>query len=225
MNRKLTVLDDKIGVFRVVKDLGMVALYEGKPKRRMATLACPYCESEFDLMIDSAKKKSSCGCKTNEMKGSSSISHGECKTRLYRIWIGMKARVYNPKDGYEKEIYGNISISDEFLDYVKFSKWSKSNGYLDNLSIDRIDPRGNYEASNCRWATRSEQSSNILRGKRNRVLPKGVTEQNGLYRSRITVSGHRSELGVFSTVVGAMNAYNNYIKNNKLEDTYPLSVI
>jgi hypothetical protein len=36
---------------------------------------------------------------------------------------------------------------------------------LDGMTLDRIDPFGNYEPSNCRWATKSEQRVNIRKNK------------------------------------------------------------
>ena len=44
--------------------------------------------------------------------------------------------------------------------FKAFEWWALRNGYRDDLSIDRIDWRGGYCPSNCRWATHSEQNKN-----------------------------------------------------------------
>ena len=74
----------------------------------------------------------------------------------------MKKRCYNP----ECVAYSNyggrgIKICDEWLNnYTSFHDWALSNGYADNLSIDRIDVNGNYEPSNCRWVDAKIQANN-----------------------------------------------------------------
>ena len=45
-------------------------------------------------------------------------------------------------------------------DFVVFYEWAMSNGYEDTLTIDRIDSKGNYEPSNCKWVTMKEQQNN-----------------------------------------------------------------
>lgn len=45
-------------------------------------------------------------------------------------------------------------------DFKAFADWALSNGYADNLSIDRIDPNGNYSPNNCRWVTMEIQNKN-----------------------------------------------------------------
>ena len=76
-------------------------------------------------------------------------------SRLYKIWIGIKTRVNNPKNK-DFNYYGGrgIKICHEWNDYVAFMKWSLENGYNDNLQIDRKDSNADYCPANCRWVDR-----------------------------------------------------------------------
>lgn len=44
--------------------------------------------------------------------------------------------------------------------FQSFFDWSMSHGYVDDLTIDRINNDGNYEPENCRWIPAEEQSKN-----------------------------------------------------------------
>ncbi|PGO95944.1 hypothetical protein [Bacillus cereus] len=82
------------------------------------------------------------------------------KTRLYKIWSGIKKRTADK----ENTNYGGrgISMDEEWRNsYAHFYSWSMRNGYNEKLTLDRINPNGNYEPSNCRWANAKQQARNL----------------------------------------------------------------
>lgn len=110
----------------------------------------------------------SCGCLHEETARKLNLIHGEAGTRLYQIWRDIKRRCLNPEDKNYK-YYGKkgISICGEWQnDYLIFKKWALSSGYTSNLTIDRINHKGNYEPSNCQWITLSENARKAHRDRR-----------------------------------------------------------
>ena len=121
-------------------------------------------------------------------------------TRLNVIFKNMKLRCYNPKSKDYKRYGGRgIKICKEWNDreiviisgvrytkgYLAFKKWALENGYQDNLTIDRIDVNGNYEPSNCRWATKKEQCNNT---RRNRYITyKGKTQSFAKWQEELNI--------------------------------------
>ncbi len=99
--------------------------------------------------------------------------HGLSKHDLYPIWCGIMARCFNPNTQ-EWPNYGGrgVTIHEDWRDVGNFIAWIEANlgsrpeperrttsgqGWW---SIDRINPFGNYEPGNLRWATQKTQVAN-----------------------------------------------------------------
>jgi len=96
------------------------------------------------------------------MNSSRRAKHGGCDTRLYRIWVNMKARCNNPnRDAYKNYGGRGVRVCEQWNhDFVAFRDWAVTNGYTDELTIEREDNDSDYEPSNCTWIPRGEQTYN-----------------------------------------------------------------
>ena len=91
--------------------------------------------------------------------------HGYYGTRLYRIYYNMKSRCYNESVPCYQYYGGKgVSVCKEWLDsFDSFRTWALSNGYSEQLTLDRIDVHGDYSPSNCRWIPMEAQAKNKSR--------------------------------------------------------------
>lgn len=166
----------------------------------------------------------SCGCMKGAITREKIVKHGEYRggkhSPEYQSYIAMMHRCYNDKR-FAWERYGGRGIT-------VCDRWAlpSPNGFLNfledmgerppNLTLDRVDPDGDYEPSNCRWAARSTQchNRNLVKSARNTSVYRGVTCSNDPKRKKPWYArignrnGSYTWLGGFYTELEAAQAYN-----------------
>lgn len=161
----------------------------------------------------------SCGClhvernveKINAYNASiNRESHNETKSKLYKIWVGIKSRCYGETaSAYDNYGGRGIGVCSEWKDsFLSFKTWALSNGYSEELSIDRIDVNGDYSPDNCRWVSNSIQQFNKRPPKRNTSGYVGVSfnKASGKWIAYITKDYVVHWLGMYDDIEDAIKA-------------------
>jgi len=184
---------------------------ERKNKHRMWNCKCDC--GGYTKVYDGSLKRgltTSCGCYRREQNKKRSITHGESNTRLYSIWYNMKKRCYHKGvAGYDDYGGRGITVCDEWKNsFETFREWALSNGYSDELTIDRINNEGKYEPNNCRWTTQIEQNYNTRISRRNTSGHKGVSYLNRdkKWQAYVSIEHRTISVGTYDTYEEAVAA-------------------
>jgi hypothetical protein len=145
------------GLFTVIE-------YAGRTKNGMILWRCRCdCGNERVLPASAIGKTRwlSCGCNKAKAIGDAQRTHGQRHTRLYNIWVNMRARCFRTSDpAYPRYGGRGITVCPEWLTFEGFRDWALASGYQEDLTIERQDNDGKYEPGNCIWATYLTQARN-----------------------------------------------------------------
>jgi hypothetical protein len=126
-------------------------------ERQYITVVCPDCQKTRQLVRSGEMKTRRCN---SCAKKGNRVTHGMSETRTYRIWCSMYTRCNYQKNVSYKNYGGRgITICERWRSFENFFA-DMGHPPSDKHSIDRVNNDGNYEPSNCRWATPNEQAGN-----------------------------------------------------------------
>lgn len=127
------------------------------------------CGEEFISIAVNIKRATECKKCAAKHRGERSRTHGDCRTRLYRIYKAIRTRCYNPNSkSYQWYGIKGIKICPEWSGkqgYANFKEWALNNGYTDDLTIERKDIDKDYCPENCTWIPMEKQANNTRRSR------------------------------------------------------------
>ncbi len=181
------IIGSKIGRWTVID---LLPKYEARCRCECGTVRIVFIGS----LVSNRSK--SCGCLRVETTRARSLVHGESSGRKhsaeYSSWAGMRERCLNPNNG-RFSYYGGRGIK-------VCKRWDSFNLFVEDMgrkpsknhSVERINNNGNYEPSNCRWATKLEQCENQ---RSNRLVTFGGETKTISQWSRLTNINYYTILG------------------------------
>lgn len=145
------------------------------------------------------------------------------RVKLKKVWRAELSRCYNVNDTRYSDYGGRgIKVSNDFHSFNQWLEYvlSLENALKDGYSIDRINNDYGYFRGNIRWATSKEQIQNRRLRKDNKSGYKNVTFSKwaNKWQSYIPFNGKRKYIGYFESPEQAVEALNEFIIENNLED-------
>lgn len=142
--------------------LTVIKFIERDKKRRLTLWLCR-CECDKEITVPSNSLRTgnttSCGCFQREIAGKLSFKHGMGTSREYASWEAMKQRCLNPNNaGYSDYGGRGITVCERWMEFENF--YADMGPRPGKRSLDRENNNGNYEPTNCRWATPKQQVDN-----------------------------------------------------------------
>ncbi len=130
-----------------------VKSYYQKPGNNPSWLCLCSCGTEKIIRGDLFKKglTQSCGCLAKEVAKKLLTTHSATLTPEYTPWASMLRRCNNPQLK-EYHLYGGkgIKVCERWHDFLNFFADMGKKPFHKAI-IERINPLGNFEPSNCRW--------------------------------------------------------------------------
>ena len=137
-------IDKKVGIYIITG----IEKEKSKDGHKLYRVKCLYCGKEVTnkRLSDLARRKH---CTHIDITGNFCVGYEWKNKRLHKIYNEIKRRCYNK---------GVRMCNKWLMNPETFGIWALNNGYKETLTIDRINPQGNYNEENCRWITKEENS-------------------------------------------------------------------
>lgn len=147
----------------------LIVLGSGPRNKHKQTTSICLCDCDSRATILNISLRSglstSCGCRAKDLSRARA-THGHnrvgYRAGTYITWSAMLTRCFNPNQRSYRD-YGarGITVCERWLRFENFL--ADMGERPDHHTLERKDNNGNYEPSNCKWATTKEQSRNTSR--------------------------------------------------------------